>query len=79
MAAQDQYRDKARTCIATTEWFSDPVERVAMLCIARDYLSLADFAEARNNQPGRFAGNDRHGKSRKSENTRTRWLDRSRA
>jgi len=79
MAAQDQYRDKARTRVATTEWFSDPVERVAMLCIARDYLRLADFVEARNNPQRNFARNDRHGKSRKSENTWTRWLDRSRA
>ena len=79
MTAQDQYRDKARTCVATTQWLSDPVERIAMLCIARDYLSLADFVDARNNPQGKFARNDSHANGRESENTRTCWLDRSRA
>jgi hypothetical protein len=51
MTAEEKYVDKARTCVATAQWFNDPAERVAMLCIAHDYLSLAHFIEARNKNP----------------------------
>jgi hypothetical protein len=53
MTAEEKYVDKARTCVATAQWFNDPAERVAMLCIAHDYLSLAhaQFIEARNKNP----------------------------
>jgi hypothetical protein len=51
MTAEEKYVDKARTCVATAQWFNDPAERVAMLCIAHGYISLAHFVDARNKDP----------------------------
>jgi len=50
MTQGKNYHDKALDCAATAQGLSDPAERAAMLCIAQEYLSLAHFVDARNEQ-----------------------------
>lgn len=47
---RQSYRDKARCCVETAQGLSDPAERVVMLGIARDYISLADHVERRHDR-----------------------------
>jgi len=39
-----EYRKKAEECLRAAEKMRDAAERIAMLGIARNYVSLADFA-----------------------------------
>jgi hypothetical protein len=43
-AAMSEYRKKAEECLRAAETMRDTAQRVAMLSIARNYMSLADFA-----------------------------------
>ena len=42
MPSRDEYREKAKACVAQAELIDDPYGRVAMLAIARAYLRLAE-------------------------------------
>jgi hypothetical protein len=43
-AAMGDYRKKAEECLRAAEKMCSPAERIAMLGIARNYMSLADYA-----------------------------------
>jgi hypothetical protein len=43
-AAMSEYRKKAEECLRAAEKMRDTAQRIAMLSIARNYMSSADFA-----------------------------------
>ena len=47
MSTRKEYRKKALACLRAAENMRDPAERVVMLGIARDYMSLADHIARR--------------------------------
>ena len=56
MPARESYRKKAMACVAAAEMIRDPVERVAMLRIAEDYMKLADHVGARHDHGSAHRG-----------------------
>jgi hypothetical protein len=50
-AAMSEYREKAEECLRIAKRMRDPAERIKMLGIARDYMSLADHADRDDSTP----------------------------
>ena len=47
MPSRDEYRQRAMDCVATAETTRDPLERAAMLEIARACLKMAEHIRGR--------------------------------